>query len=129
MQIVILGAPRTAKNGNTPFFNRKTGKLMAFKKPGLAKWERDAAKQITGAHRKNFTVPCNVAVRVWMDADRRADLVGFIQAANDMLVRNGVIKDDSGNNPRIVVMHNGSKIEGVDRKNPRMEITITPLDL
>ena len=45
----------------------------------------------------------------------------------DMLVKAGVLKDDSAINPAIAVTSDGSKVL-IDRDNPRIEIEIAKYD-
>jgi Holliday junction resolvase RusA-like endonuclease len=56
-----------------------------------------------------------------MATRRKVDLVGLLQAVDDVLVHYGVIRDD---NSRIVASHDGSRVL-YDRERPRTEIEIT----
>ena len=55
-----------------------------------------------------------------MPTRRIVDLVGLLQAVDDILVHYNVIKDD---NSRIVQSHDGSRVL-YDKGNPRTEIYI-----
>jgi len=55
----------------------------------------------------------------WMPTKQRPDLVGLIQATQDILQKAGVLRDDQD-----VISLDGSRIAGIDRKNPRVEIEI-----
>ena len=57
----------------------------------------------------------------YMPTRRVVDLVGLLQAIDDVLVHYGVIQDD---NSRIVASHDGSRVL-YDKANPRTEIEIT----
>ena len=59
-----------------------------------------------------------------MDTNRAVDLGNLLAATCDILVHYGVLMDD---NARIVVHHDGSRVF-VDRKQPRAEIEIIPLE-
>jgi Holliday junction resolvase RusA-like endonuclease len=63
----------------------------------------------------------NLKAAFYIEADRKSDLVGYLQAIQDILVKYGVLEDD---NRRIVYSTDGSYVD-VDRKNPRTEIEIT----
>lgn len=65
--------------------------------------------------------PVNVRCLFYMPTRRIVDLVGLLQAIDDVMVHYGVIEDD---NSRIVVSHDGSRVL-YDKENPRTEITIT----
>lgn len=55
-----------------------------------------------------------------MPTRRVVDLVGLLQAVDDVMVHYGTIKDD---NSRIVAGHDGSRVL-YDKENPRTEIVI-----
>lgn len=121
--IIIRGRPATKKNSQRMIQVR--GRMIPIPSKAYKAWETDALKQVTGIHRILIETPVNVSVSVWMWRDGMADLVGYIQAALDMLVKAEVLKDDCAWNPRIAVSYDGSRIMGVDKKDPRVEIEIT----
>lgn len=127
LELTIYGRPSTGKNGATLVPVLRKGKWMRLmvKKPALKRWEAQAMRQVTGKHRLNIDYPVNVKIEVWTQENRRSDLVGYIQAVLDFLVKALVLKDDSGWNEPIAVSYDGSRIVGVDRKNPRVQITIS----
>ena len=59
----------------------------------------------------------------YMDTHRRVDLVGLLQATDDLLVKAGVVQDDNSN---IIASHDGSRVR-YDKDNPRVEIDIIPM--
>lgn len=65
--------------------------------------------------------PCNIKCLFYMPTHRIVDLVGLLQAIDDVLVHYKVIEDD---NSRIVASHDGSRVL-YDKKHPRTEIEIT----
>ena len=64
--------------------------------------------------------PVNVQCRFYMPTRRIVDLVGLLQAIDDVLVHYGVLEDD---NSRVVASHDGSRVF-YDTTNPRVEIEI-----
>ena len=68
--------------------------------------------------------PVNVRCLFYMPTRRVVDLVGLLQAIDDVLVHYGVIQDD---NSRIVTSHDGSRVL-YDKEHPRTEIYITGVD-
>lgn len=71
--------------------------------------------------RLEISTPVNLKCLFYMPTRRIVDLVGLLQAADDVLTVYGVILDD---NSRIVVSHDGSWVL-YDKENPRTEIEIT----
>lgn len=67
--------------------------------------------------------PVNVKCLYYMETKRRVDLVNLLEATMDCLVKYGCLKDDDS---KIVQGHDGSRVL-LDRKNPRVEVTITRL--
>lgn len=130
-ELTIYGPPRTAKNSQSVI--NVGGRRIPMKSKALRTWEKLALDQIAavGASvgcEKNIDYPVNVAIEVWVDANRRCDLVGYIQAVLDVLVKAKVLADDSSMNRRIAVSYDGSRVAGVDRTDPRVNIIITKLD-
>lgn len=116
MKITIPLPPVTKKNH---------GRLvMAGGKPRLlpsAQFER--YQEAAGWYLEPLGIdgPVNVACRFYMPTRRIVDLVGLLQAVDDVLVHYGVLKDD---NSRIVASHDGSQVL-LDKEHPRTEIEIT----
>lgn len=67
---------------------------------------------------------CNVKCLFYMRTRRIVDLVGLLQAIDDVLAHYGVITDD---NSRIIAGHDGSRVL-CDKQNPRTEIVIERWD-
>lgn len=67
--------------------------------------------------------PCELYVHYYMPS-RAAwpDLVGLMQATADLLEAAGVLEDD-----RLILSWQGTNIEGIDKNNPRAEITLYPV--
>ena len=63
----------------------------------------------------------NIKCLFYMPTRRLVDLTNLLEAVDDVMVNEGIIKDD---NCRIVVSHDGSRVL-YDKDNPRTEITIT----
>lgn len=120
MEIVIYGQPRTKKNNSRiALINNKRVILpsKAFKE-----YEKVALMQLARVQAVNG--PVSVLCRYYLQ--NRAhwpDLVGLLQATSDILQAAGVIDDD-----KYIVNYDGSEIAGLDKDNPRAEITITPIN-
>ena len=122
----IHSRPATAKNGMS-VVRLRNGRTISIKKKSLVAFEREALAQIPRSARQNINQPVNVCMHFWLKENRRTDLVGLEQAVLDILVKAGVIKDDSGWHERIAVSYDGSVICGVDSKDPRVEVVITSI--
>ena len=59
-----------------------------------------------------------------MPDNRRCDLSNLHQAIDDILVKGGVLKDDSR---KYIAGHDGSRVR-TDKGNPRVEITISEME-
>lgn len=69
-------------------------------------------------------MPLYVREVYYMPTRQLVDKLNLQAATDDLLVACKVLKDD---NSRIVGGHDGSRVR-LDRKNPRVEITITRLE-
>lgn len=120
MKITIPGNPVTKKNHQRIFVNRKTGK--PFVKPS-EQYEAYAESAGWFIPRAEIDYPVNVKCVYYINADRIVDLCNLLECTCDCLERYGCVKNDCS---RIIASHDGSRVY-VDRKNPRVEITIDPL--
>ena len=125
MTFTLYGDPRTKKN------SREADRRGRITQPSKAyqRFRADCLRQITGRYKQRITTPVNVRCLFFMQKDYittkgRIDLVGLLQAIDDILTDAGVIDDDCC---RIVAGHDGSRVLH-DRENPRVEITITELE-
>lgn len=57
----------------------------------------------------------------YMPTRHRVDLVNLLQATCDILVKAGIIEDDSS---KVIAGHDGSRVL-YDKENPRVEITLS----
>ena len=82
-------------------------------------YAKEAARQLLPLG--NQFIPGKVEVRClyWVKDRRKRDLTNLLAATHDILQDNGFIEDDA-----LIVSVDGSRIEGVDRENPRVSIRI-----
>lgn len=125
MTLTLYGDPRTKKN------SREADRRGRITQPSKAyqRFRSDCLKQITGPYRQHISTPVNVRCLFYMKRDYITtkaviDLVGLLQAIDDILTDAGVIEDDCC---RIVAGHDGSRVLH-DKENPRVEIEITSLE-
>ena len=121
IRITIPGRPITKKNHGQI--------VMRGKKPVLLPSRQFTAYQEMAGYyircrQRRIRDRCNIRCVYYMPTRGIVDLVGLLQATDDILVHYGVLDDD---NSRIVAGHDGSRV-CYDRDNPRVEITIARLE-
>ena len=67
--------------------------------------------------------PVQVTALYYMPTKRQPDLINLEEATADILERANIIKNDS-----LIMSWDGSRIAGVDRDNPRVQIEIKRLE-
>lgn len=86
----------------------------------FVEYEKAALWQIPQRLRKNIDEPMTVTCHYYLPNRRWwPDLVGLLQATSDILQTAHVIKDD-----KFIVSYGDSRIAGIDKQNPRVEIEI-----
>ena len=127
MHFVLYGDPRTKKNSRRHVNVKKlTGAEYTMPLPSkqFSAYEKDCLKQITGNQRRRITTPVNVKAVYYMQTRRKVDLVNLLEGTCDILRDAGVVEDDNRN---VIASTDGSRVFW-DKKNPRVEITITDAD-
>lgn len=118
-EITIPVTPRTKKNHGRIVMFGKYPKLLPSSQ--YVEFEKKILDFLKDKTFMPIEYPINLKCIFYKDKDFRADLCGYLQAIMDALVKAEFIKDD---NHKIVVSTDGSRVK-LDRKNPRIEITIT----
>jgi len=122
MKFTILGQPITKKNsqmiimaGKRPCIIQSKAyrvyEKMARQQFALARWEVSPEWPIE--------TPIRVTCIYWLATSRRPDLTNLLAASHDVLEHCGVIVNDS-----LIHSVDGSRIAGVDKLNPRVEVEI-----
>lgn len=114
--------PITKKNN--PRIYRAGSKTIVLPSKAYEKFENDCLKLIPSKYRMNINYPVNVKVFYYVKTKRRVDKTNLESAIMDVLVKAGVLADDSAISPEIVVSTDGSRVL-IDKTNPRIEIEIT----
>ena len=117
-RIVLTGRPITKKNSQVIARNRGSGRPYVLQSEQYRQYEQDCLKQLMIC-RARFAGPVRMKCLYWMPDRRRPDLLGLLQATADILEKAQIIDND-----RNVVSFDGSRIAGVDKQNPRVEIEI-----
>lgn len=122
IQLILWGRPMTKKTHQNIVTNKTTGKHMLIPSAANKQYENDCLRQITGAYRKNIQHNVTVHAHYWMkDRVGWPDLTGLMQATGDILQNAGVIAND-----RLITSWGNTRIVGIDKDNPRVEIFIMP---
>ena len=120
--LTIPGAPRTKKTSNKIWKvgNRK----VVMPSEAWMAWRDDVvahiAEHVPGVRTMRLAVPLNCRALFYRDANR-GDAVGYYQGLADVLEEIGLLADDEH-----IVSWDGSRLL-LDRVNPRVEVTLTPL--
>jgi Holliday junction resolvase RusA-like endonuclease len=123
MKLILPGRPYTKKNSQRILKNHRTGRPFIAQSEQYEQYEEQCLWYLNGkgeAYQQGIHLIC----RYWMpDLSSWPDLVGLIQATQDILQKDGIIKND-----RQVCNLDGSRIVGVDKQNPRTEIIIEEME-
>jgi Holliday junction resolvase RusA-like endonuclease len=129
--LTVPGAPRTKKTHNRIILVKSRGRKprrVVMPSEQWEAWAKVATLGIAGQLRKLAVGICplpdrayNCAAIFYRDANR-GDAVGFFQGLADVLERAGVVSND-----KWIVSWDGSRLF-VDRKNPRVELTLSEVD-
>lgn len=122
LNFIIPLPPVTKKNHQQIRFSG--GRSWIAQSERYRQYEADCLRLIPAPYRKRIARPVNIKAIYYMPSARRVDISNLHSALHDVLVKAGVIMDDSSLSPRIVAGTDGSRV-CIDRKHPRTEIEIT----
>ena len=119
-EFTVPGRPMTKKNSQQIWRNKTTGKPFVVQSEQYQTYETACLWVLKKYRGPKFTGPVHLQARYWMP-DRKSwpDLPGLYQATADILEKAGIIDND-----RNIVCMDGSRIVGVDKENPRVEIMV-----
>ena len=119
VKIILQGRPITKKNSQRIALTKTGKRFIIQSKPYLA-YEKDCLKQLMAFYRGEIiTEKINLQALYYMPDRRRPDLLNLEQATADILEKARVIENDKN-----IVSFDGSRIAGIDKANPRVEIVI-----
>ena len=121
MRFTIQLTPITKKNHQQILRNKATGKPFVVPSAQYKQYERDAMWFIPKGDTIDY--PVNVKCLFYMPTHRRCDLTNLLEAIDDIMVKAGLLADDSYT---VIVGHDGSRVL-YDKQNPRTEVEITPI--
>lgn len=119
MNIILYGRPITKKNSQEICINQRTKKKFIRQSERYIQFEKDCLWQLK-QHKERLKGPVMATFKYWMP-NRRGwpDLVGLIQATQDILEKAKIIEND-----KYIVSLDGSRIMGIDKDNPRTEVEL-----
>jgi len=115
IEITLLGKPITKKNSMQIISCGGRPRLIQSK--AYLAYEKDCLKQIP--FRETIEAKIEVSCQYWLKDKRKTDLTNLLAATHDILQKARIIEDDA-----LIVSVDGSRIVGVDKVNPRVEILI-----
>jgi len=120
IRLILTGRPITKKNHQEICINNRTGKRFPRQSEAYQAYEEACLWQLKSYRGEMITGPVHVKALYWMP-DRRSwpDLIGLMQSTGDILQKARIIAND-----KFIASWDGSRIVGVDRENPRVEITV-----
>ena len=118
IEITLLGKPITKKNSMQIISCGGRPRLIQSK--AYRQYESDCLKQIpTVPDEHSIEFKMEVVCKYWLKDKRKTDLTNLLAATHDILQKARIIEDDA-----LIVSVDGSRIMGVDKINPRVEILI-----
>lgn len=122
MEFTLPVKPRTKKNSSS-FVTLRTGRTILLPSKAYREFEKEVVTNIEGmfGNLEPIDKPINLCCVFYKEKNYKSDLVGYLQAIQDALVKAKFLLDDNSN---IVASTDGSRIE-LDRTNPRIEVKIT----
>ena len=122
MKFTIPVKPRTKKNSQS-FVTLKNGRTILLPSKPYKEFESLSVKYIEYELGNIETIDYPINLKAWFFKDKnyKSDLVGYLQALQDTLVKAKILQDD---NTKIVFSTDGSRIFH-DKNYPRIEVEIT----
>lgn len=120
LSLIIWGDVPSQKNSKQILFNKATGRRFVASNPRVKAWQTDAAWQLKNVKVPIFDYPISVHLSFAFRSARRRDLENAASTVLDALVHAGVLADDDYKHACPIILD----FLGVDRDNPRVEITL-----
>lgn len=122
MKFTVPLPPITKKNHQRILRNYKTGKPFVAPSEQYKQYEAQAMWFIPKGEHIDY--PVNIKCLFYMPTRRRCDLTNLLESIDDIMVKAGLLEDDSYH---IIVGHDGSRVL-YDKDKPRTEVEITPIE-
>jgi Holliday junction resolvase RusA-like endonuclease len=96
---------------------------MILSSKAYREYEKESLRILKQYQCEVITYPVEVKALFFMDTKRKVDLINLEESIADILERAGIIENDN-----LILSWDGSRIAGVDKNNPRVEIEIKRLE-
>lgn len=118
--LTLTGCVRPKKNSKRLVYIK--GRMVPISSQIFMDWHEDAMKQLINAklEQLHLNQPLTITATFYQPDDRKRDLSNQIESVNDLLVDYGFLEDDNRRIVQEVHIYDG----GIDRKNPRCDITV-----
>jgi len=103
---------------------KKKERMLPIQSKQYLQYEKDCAWFLKPKPTKPIDFPVNICCTFYMKTKRRVDGLNLLAAIDDILVKHGILLDDSRD---YVCGHDGSRVFYC-KENPRVEIVITTVD-
>ena len=123
IKFTIPLTPITKKNHQQIVYPKGTGRPIVIPSKQYKQYEKDAALYIPKPF-EPLTGPVCVECKFYMPTRRRCDLTNLLQAIDDIMVKAGLLADDSYT---VIESHDGSRVF-YDKESPRTEVTIKEME-
>lgn len=118
IKIVLPGRPATKKNSGR--IVRRGKATMLLPSEAFTRYENECLWRLRRYREYKFELPVHMQCLYYLpDKAHYPDLVGLMQATADILEKAQILEND-----RLIISWNGTCIAGLDKENPRAEITI-----
>jgi Holliday junction resolvase RusA-like endonuclease len=100
----------------------KTGRKLLLPSKQYQQFEKDAMQQLLGLYGNIEPIKeaVNLKAIFYREANYKSDLVNYMQALQDVLVKAGILEDD---NVKVVYSIDGSRVL-TDKHYPRIDVEI-----
>jgi len=128
-KFTIPGRPITKKAHQQIVYNKKTGRRYVIQSKYYRAFEARALVELLSQKpKRTITCQVDICVKYWMpDKRSRPDLMGLLQATGDVLQKTYIISNDR-NIRHLGIGNDHSEIMGIDKENPRQEITLREVE-
>ena len=117
--ITLIGRPITKKN-HQQMVVAGNGRKFLIQSKAYRQYEKDCLKQLMYLYKgKTITGQLSMKALYYMPTKARPDLLNLLQATADIIEKAKVIENDKN-----IYSFDGSRIMGVDKLNPRVEILL-----
>lgn len=120
-EYIIPLPPVTKKNSQRILFNRSTGRPFIAPSKAYKSYEAAVMSYLRPLPPEPIDYPVNVMCVFYMPTRRKVDKTNLEESAHDILVKAGVLEDDS----RDIIATTDGSIVLYDKQDPRTVITIT----